>query len=102
MLKIIGPLAWRMIASSFLLAFMSNPLIYIFVRVCLLLEATGICYASWMFACYHKLIDGYEPNEFYLEGAEKYGAEPVTKRVKHINLTVTVIKYTFSMIFLVF
>merc|ERR1711981_1538171 len=49
-LTIVGSLAWRIIASSFPLAFMSNPLIYIIIRICLFLEGIGIASASWLLA----------------------------------------------------
>ena len=41
-LTIIGSLLWRIIASSFPLVFMSNPLVYILIHICLMVEATGV------------------------------------------------------------
>lgn len=66
-LTIIGSLAWRVIASSFPLAFMSNPFIYIIIYFCLFLEKTGICYASWVIASLHKKIMNYQPDYMYIE-----------------------------------
>ena len=37
----IGCLIWRIIASSYPLIFLSNPIIYVIINVCLLLESTG-------------------------------------------------------------
>eukprot|EP00591_Stephanopyxis_turris_P000743 CAMPEP_0195512868 /NCGR_PEP_ID=MMETSP0794_2-20130614/4675_1 /TAXON_ID=515487 /ORGANISM="Stephanopyxis turris, Strain CCMP 815" /LENGTH=550 /DNA_ID=CAMNT_0040640747 /DNA_START=72 /DNA_END=1724 /DNA_ORIENTATION=+ len=91
-LTIIGSLAWRIIASSFPLAFMSNPVIYIIIRFCLLLEATGICSASWVLARYHKRIVGYQPDEVYLKGAEKHTSASVTRCEKNVDRVVTVIR----------
>merc|ERR1712179_511486 len=65
-LTIIGSLVWRIIASSFPLVFMSNPFIYIVIRICLLLETTGICSASWIFAKFLKHIFNYQPDEVYI------------------------------------
>lgn len=67
-LTIIGSLAWRIVASSFPLAFMSNPVIYVIIRICLFLEASGICSASWVLARLHKAIVRYQLDELYLSG----------------------------------
>merc|ERR1719265_1746582 len=40
---IIGSIAWQLVASAFPLVFLSNPIVYVFLRWCLFLEATGIC-----------------------------------------------------------
>merc|ERR1712110_585600 len=67
-LTIIGSLAWRIIASSFPLAFMSNPFIYFIIRICLFLEVTGIASAAWVLALIHKSIVHYQPDEVYIGG----------------------------------
>jgi len=101
-LTIIGSLAWRIVASSFPVAFMSNPLIYIIIRICLLIEASGICSSAWVLARWHKLLVNYQPDEVYLKGAPKQGAEPVTKRDKDVDITVTLVKYLYSLALLIF
>jgi hypothetical protein len=53
---IVASLAWRIIASSFPIAFLSNPLIYVIIRLCLVLEASGICSAAWLLALVHKQV----------------------------------------------
>lgn len=99
---IVASLAWRIVASSFSLAFLSNPLIYLIIRLCLTLEASGVCSAAWVLARYHKVVVNYQPDEVYLEGAERWTAAPATKRDKDIDITVTVIKYFYSFALLVF
>jgi hypothetical protein len=37
---IVASIAWQLVASAFPIAFLSNPFTYIFLRICLLLEAT--------------------------------------------------------------
>ncbi len=101
-LTIIGSLAWRIIASRSPLGFMSNPLIYLLIRICLLLEATGVCSSSWVLARFTKPIVGYQPDEVYFEGEPKQGPEAVTKRDKDVDITVTVVKYLGSLTLLVF
>lgn len=63
---IVASLAWRIIASSFSIAFLSNPLIYIIIGMCLLLEASGVCSAAWLKALVHKHKVGYQLDEVYL------------------------------------
>nr|AXU00142.1 silicon transporter 3 [Ulnaria danica] len=99
---VIGSLAWRIIASSFPLAFLSNPLIYIIIRVCLFLESIGICSGAWVLGRFNKLIAGYQPDEVYLEGAERHTSAPVTKRDKDIDIAMTTVKYLYSTGLLVF
>jgi hypothetical protein len=66
-LTIVGSLIWRIIASSYPMAFMSNPMIYIIIRMCLLMEGTGICSSSWGLARVQKYLQAYKPDEEYLE-----------------------------------
>jgi len=65
-LTIVGSLAWRIVASSFPLAFMSNPIVYLIIRICLLLEATGICSSAFLLAMIHRTIVNYQPDEVYI------------------------------------
>ena len=94
---IIASLIWRIIASSFPLAFLSNPLIYVIIRLCLLVEQSGICSAAWVLARYHKPLVNYQPDEVHLEGARPHTSEPVTRRDKDIDRLVTVVKFSYSL-----
>lgn len=71
---IVASLAWRIIASSFPVAFMSNPIMYLIIRLCLLLEASGICSATWVMALVHMKIAGYQPDEEYIGTSEERAA----------------------------
>jgi Silicon transporter len=68
---IVASLAWRIVASSFPVAFLSNPLIYVIIRLCLILEASGICSAAWLLAKIHKNVAGFQLDEVYLGTAEE-------------------------------
>jgi hypothetical protein len=68
---IVASLAWRIIASSFPIAFLSNPLIYVIIRLCLVLEASGVCSAAWLLALVHKQIAGYQLDEVHIGTAEE-------------------------------
>ena len=93
---IIASLAWRVIASSFPVAFLSNPLITLIIRICLLVEASGICSASWALARFQKILVGYQPDEVYLEGAPRHTADPVTRRDRDIDRLVNVVRFIYS------
>jgi hypothetical protein len=71
---IVASLAWRIIASSFPIAFLSNPLIYVIIRLCLIIEASGICSAAWLIASVHKNIAGYQLDEVYVGTPEERAA----------------------------
>jgi len=74
-LTIIGSLAWRIVASSFPLAFMSNPVIYIIIRICMVLEGTGICSAAWILVLITKAIFKYQPDEVFIGEEEEEAIE---------------------------
>ena len=71
---IVGSISWQLVASAFPLAFLSNPLVYVFLRICLLLEATGICSGAWVLAALHKKIAGFQRDEVYIGTAEERAA----------------------------
>ncbi|GMI04108.1 hypothetical protein TrRE_jg9883 [Triparma retinervis] len=95
---ILGCLIWRIFASNFPLAFLSNPLIYVIIRICLALEATGLCSAAWVLGKVHKEIVDYQPDAVRLEGAPRQ----VTRRDKDIEFTVDFVKYLYSLALLAF
>jgi len=74
---IIGSISWQLVAASFPIAFLSNPLTYILLRISLFLEGTGICQASWVMAAVHKRIANYQRDEVYIGTAEERAAKEV-------------------------
>ncbi len=71
MSTILGSISWQLVASAFPIAFLSNPLTYILLRICLLLEATGICQGAWVLAAIHKKAAGFQRDEVYIGTAEE-------------------------------
>jgi hypothetical protein len=71
---IIGSISWQLVASAFPIAFLSNPLVYIFLRICLLLESTGICHGAWVLASIHKKLAGFKRDEVYIGTADERAA----------------------------
>jgi len=74
---IIGSISWQLVASTFPIAFLSNPLTYILLRICLFLEGTGLCQASWVMAAVHKRIANFQRDEVYIGTAEDRAAKKI-------------------------
>ena len=68
---LLGSLFWQLLASAFPIAFLSNPLTYVFLRMCLFLEATGIASGSWVLATIYKRIANFQRDEEYIGTAEE-------------------------------
>jgi hypothetical protein len=74
---IVGSISWRLVASAFPLAFVNNCLVYVFLRICLFLEMTGVCSGAWVLAAIHKKISGFKRDEVYIGTAEERAANMV-------------------------
>jgi len=68
---IVASIAWQLVASAFPLAFLSTPITYVLLRLCLALEATGICNGAWVIAAVHKKLAGFQKDEVYVGTAEE-------------------------------
>lgn len=63
---IVSSLAWRIVASSFPIAFMSNPLVALSIHLCLFLESTGLFSSAWLCAEAHRRMAGFRPDEQFV------------------------------------
>jgi len=72
---ILGSIAWQLVAGSFPIAFLSNPIVYVFLQAALFLEATGICAAAWFLALIQKKICKFQYDEVYIGTAEERAAK---------------------------
>ena len=72
---IVASISWQLVASAFPILFLSNPLVYYFLQLCLLLEATGLASGSWVIAAIHKKIAGFQHDEVYIGTAEERAAK---------------------------
>ena len=68
---ILGSIAWQLVAGAFPIAFLSNPVTFYLLRLCLCLEATGLCNGAWVLAAIHRRISGYQKDEVYSGTAEE-------------------------------
>jgi silicon transporter len=82
---IVGSIAWQLVASAFPLAFLSNPLVYIFLRICLFLEATGLCAGAWVLAFIQKKIVHFQRDEVYIGTAEERAAKNMGDNVSNLQ-----------------
>jgi len=72
---ILGSIAWQLVAGAFPIAFLSNPVVYLFLQIALGLEATGICAGAWFLALIQKKITGFQFDEVYVGTAEERAAK---------------------------
>lgn len=72
---IVGSMMWRLLSSAFPIAFLSTPFTYILLRLCLLLEWTGLLHGAWVLAAIHKKIANFHRDEFYIGTAEERAAK---------------------------
>jgi len=78
---IFASLSWRVTANAFPMVFLSNQISIWIIRLCLVVEGTGICDAAWSFARIHQFLVRYRPDTtFFLAtaGIETLAAESNT------------------------
>jgi hypothetical protein len=68
---ILGSITWQLVASAFPIAFLSNPVTYVFLVICLAFEWTGICGGAWVLAWIMKKTIGFQRDEVYIGTAEE-------------------------------
>lgn len=83
-LTIVGSIAWQLVASAFPLAFLANPLTYVFLRICLFFEMTGICSGAWVLAAIHSKIVGFQRDEVYIGTAEERAKKNMGDDFSHV------------------
>ena len=73
--SLFGSLSWRIIASSFPVAFLDLRLNYWIIKLCLVVELSGICQSTWVLAMFQKKMMGYELDEVYIGTPEDREAD---------------------------
>merc|ERR1712038_1389320 len=68
---ILGSITWQLVAAVFPVAFLSTPVTYILLRICLFFEWTGICNGAWVIAGIAKSLFGYQLDEVYIGTPEE-------------------------------
>lgn len=72
---ILGSIAWQLVAGAFPIAFLSNPVVYIFLQIALFIEALGFVAAAWMLSVVQSKIMGFQFDEVYVGTAEERAAK---------------------------
>jgi len=84
---ILGSISWQLVASAFPIAFLSNPITYILLRICLFLEATGLCSGAWFLAKIDKKVRGFQRDEVYIGTADERRAKQMEDHASRLDLT---------------
>ena len=63
---VFSSLIWRVVASDFPTLFLNNVLALAILRLCLLLERSGLCASAWLAARLHNVVAKYQPDSKYL------------------------------------
>jgi hypothetical protein len=72
---IVGSIAWRLAASAFPIFFLSILPSYIFLKINLGLEASGLLNGAWVLGWIHKKIARFQRDEVYIGTAEERAAK---------------------------
>lgn len=82
---IVASLSWRILASTFPIAFLASPFANITIRFCLFVEHTGICSVSWILAAVHRKLARLQVDEIYVgRPADRVeAAECLTSKKEH-------------------
>jgi len=83
---ILASISWQLVASAFPMIFLANPLTYILLRLCLLLEASGLCQAAWVLAAIHKKVAGFQRDEAYIGTAEERAGKDMGDDTSHLPI----------------
>jgi hypothetical protein len=88
---ILGSITWQLVAGAFPIAFLSNPIVFIFLQLALFLEATGICAAAWFLAVIQRKALGFQFDEVYIgtpeERAAKGHADNIDAGTDQVHMT---------------
>jgi Silicon transporter len=80
-MTIFASLSWRVTANFFPMVYLGSPISIWIIRLCLLVEGTGICDSAWVFAKILSFVVGYKSDRHYIAvatSAKAAGAEKET------------------------
>jgi hypothetical protein len=86
-LTIVGSIAWQLVASAFLIAFLFSPFTYTsFSESACSSQATGIASGAWVLAAFHKKIAGFQADEVYIGTAEECASKGKSDNADDLHL----------------
>lgn len=68
---IVGSIAWRLAAATFPIFFLSILPSFIFLKINLALDASGLLNGAWVLGWIHKYVAGFQRDEVYIGTAEE-------------------------------
>jgi len=71
---IFASLSWRVTANAFPMIFLANPIAIWLMRLCWVVEGTGICDAAWLLASLHHRLVKYKPDQDILSRKDEDAA----------------------------
>jgi len=83
---ILGSIVWQLVASAYPVTFLGSPFVHILLRLCLLLENSGICSAAWFLGMLHKKVAGYKYDEHYIGTPEERQANKKAKLIEKARM----------------
>lgn len=83
---ILGSIVWQLVASAYPVTFLGSPFVHILLRVCLLLENSGVCSAAWFLGIMHKKVAGYKYDEHYIGTPEEREAKKKAELIKKARM----------------
>jgi len=72
---ILGSIAWQLVAGAFPIAFLSNPIVYVFLQIALFIEALGFCASAWLLSMLQRKAMGFQFDEVYVGTSEERAAK---------------------------
>jgi len=72
---IVGSIAWRLAAATFPIFFLSILPSFIFLKINLALDASGLLNGAWVIGWIHKKVAGFQSDEVYIGTAEERAAK---------------------------
>jgi hypothetical protein len=87
---VLGSIAWQLVAGAFPIAFLSNPIVYIFLQIALLLEAIGFTALAWWLAMIQKKVCKFQFDEVYVGTPEERAAKGYADTANELAMGTTV------------
>ena len=83
---ILGSIVWQLVASAYPKTFLGSAFVHILLRVCLMLEHSGVCAAAWFFGLLHKKAVGYKYDEYYIGTPEERKAKKKADLIRQARM----------------
>jgi hypothetical protein len=83
---IVGSIAWRLAAATFPIFFLSILPSFIFLKINLWLDASGLLNGAWVLGWIHKKLAGFQSDEIYIGTAEERAAKEMADNEDNLGI----------------